>query len=116
MADKLMSLHITNSDYMKVPSYSYEALRKGITCLKCNSFSIYIKGEKCICEQCEYKEIISAAIMRAVREFQLLFPEKKVTTADIYDWCQMVKAKKTIRKVLMKNFEAVGENRWIYFK
>ncbi|MFA1819156.1 nuclease-related domain-containing protein [Virgibacillus oceani] len=116
LAEKLMSLHITNPNYKNIPSYCYEALHKGIFCQGCKAFSIYIKGEKCICEQCAYEEMTSSAIMRAVREFQLLFPAKKITAKIIQDWCQVFKTRRTIIKVLTQNFEVVGENRWIHYK
>src|SRR5690625_2595526 len=116
LADKLMSLHITNPRYNYIPPYSYEQLRKWIICKRCKSFSVYIKGEKCICEQCADEEMISAAVMRSVREFQLFFPEKKITTSIIRDWCQVVKTKRTIIKVLAQNFEVVGKNRWTHYR
>ncbi|GAB3801159.1 hypothetical protein GCM10028868_25840 [Virgibacillus kimchii] len=111
-----MSLHITDSRFMYTPSYSFEQLRKGITCKNCRSFSVYIKGEKCICEQCACEEMISNAIIRSVREFQLLFPEKKITTNIIREWCQIVKTNRTIIKVLAQHLEVVGKNRWVYYK
>ncbi|WP_373894196.1 nuclease-related domain-containing protein [Virgibacillus sp. CBA3643] len=118
LADKLISLHINDSPYKQLPSYSYDQLRKGITCLKCNSFSISLKGSKCICEQCGYMEAISTAVMRSVKEFQLLFPEQKITTNIIHDWCRVVKSKRTISSILAHNFrvESNNNNRWTYYR
>jgi len=116
MADKLASLHIRNSRYKQIPSYNYDTLRKGITCFKCKSFSLFIKGSNCICEKCTYKESISMVVLRSVNEFQLLFPQKKITTNIIHDWCQVVKSKKTVHSILSSNFKAKGEKRWMYFE
>jgi len=116
LAEKLKSLHITEPRYKQIPPYSYEQLRKGITCRKCNSFSINIKRLHSICKSCGYEETIPDAVMRTVKEFQLLFPEKKITARIIQDWCQAVKSRKTITAILAQNFNAEGENRWIYYE
>ncbi|WP_373894325.1 nuclease-related domain-containing protein [Virgibacillus sp. CBA3643] len=77
LADKLMSLHINESSFTQLPTYEYAQLRKGIICLKCNSFSIYVEGTKCVCERCGHKEIVDTAVKRAVREFNFYSQTKK---------------------------------------
>ncbi|MFA1818627.1 nuclease-related domain-containing protein [Virgibacillus oceani] len=115
LAEKLASLHMKNSPYKQIPSYSYDQLRKGIACLKCKSFSIFIKKSKCVCEKCLHEEKISDAVLRAVSEFKLLFPEQKITTNIIYDWCQVVKSKRTIINILSQNFKVVGKYRGTHY-
>ncbi|MBY7144962.1 NERD domain-containing protein [Virgibacillus sp. NKC19-3] len=115
LADQLLSLHIHDSPYKQLPIYSYDQLQKGVTCLKCNSFAISIKGSTCICEHCKSKEAISTAVMRAVKEFQLLFPEQKVTTNIIHDWCRVVKSKRTIIRILSQHLHVVRNHRWTYY-
>jgi hypothetical protein len=115
LAEKLASLHIKNSPYKQIPSYSYGQLQKGITCLKCKSFSIFIKKSKCVCEKCSHEEKISDAVLRAVSEFKLLFPEQKITTSIIYDWCQVVKSKRTIISILSQNFKVAGKHRGTHY-
>lgn len=116
IADLLMSLHITKSPFTKVPSYHYEDLNKGITCEKCDSFSVEVEGKKCKCRKCEHKESVSSAVLRAVKEYQILFSEQKITTNLIYDWCQVVPTKKWIRQILKKNYNLVGVHQWAYFE
>jgi translation initiation factor 2 beta subunit (eIF-2beta)/eIF-5 len=116
LAEKLISLHITNPLYKHIPSYSYEQLRKGVVCRRCNSYSLYIKWATCVCEECGSEESLSDAVLRTVKEFQLLFPGQKITTKTIYDWCQIVKTKRAISNILGQNFRVVGENRWIYYE
>lgn len=115
LADKLSSLHITDSPYKQIPAYSYDQLRKGITCKKCGSFSVYMNTSKCICKACGFEEKVTDSLMRSVREFQILFPEKRITTKDIKDWCQVIESMKIIRKILERNFKVVGDNRWTYY-
>ena len=116
LADKLISLHIKDSPYKQLPSYDYDQLRKGITCLQCNSFSISVEGQKCVCKECEHEEMVPTAVMRSVEEFKLLFPNQKITTNVIYDWCKVVKSKKRIKRILEKNFIIVGVHRWAFYQ
>ena len=102
LADKLISLHIIDSPFMQLPSYDYDQLRKGITCVECTSFSISVKGQNCICEECGHEEMVQAAVMRSVKEFKLSFLNQKITTNVIHDWCKVVNSKKRIRTILDK--------------
>ena len=97
IADKLISLHIEESPFKQLPSYDYDQLRKGITCLKCNSFYTFINGSNSVCNECGHEELLASAVMRSVREFKLLFPDRKVTTKGIYEWCKVVQSKKRIK-------------------
>lgn len=112
LADKLISLHIKNSPFSLLPSYDYDQLRKGITCQECQSFSISDEGQNCVCKECGHEEIVSASVMRSVKEFKLLFPNRKITTSVIHDWCKVVNSKKKIRRILGENFTIVGGRRW----
>lgn len=116
LAEKLLELHMEQSPFTHVPPYDYSQLKKGIICNHCRSLAIYIEGRQCICKRCAQKEPVSEAVMRSVREFQLLFPDKKVTTNRIYDWCRVVTSKKRIKRTLDKHMKKVGTNRWIYYK
>ncbi|WP_010677883.1 nuclease-related domain-containing protein [Bacillus timonensis] len=116
IANLLVSLHITKSPYSKIPIYHYEQFRKGITCKICDSFSLSIEGRKCKCQKCGYQELVETAVLRAVKEFQTLFPDQKITTNVIFDWCKVVQSKERIRYILSKNFTLVGVHQWSYFK
>jgi len=115
LADKLLSQHINKSPFTQLPSYEYDQLTKGITCCKCHSFSVYMEGRRCICRNCAQVEPVDATIMRSTREFQLLFPNRQVTTSAVHEWCRLVESKKVIQKVLDRNFQKNGVNRWTYY-
>ncbi|WP_318279652.1 hypothetical protein [Lentibacillus cibarius] len=85
LADKLVSLHIEEPPYKQLPSYTYEDLQKGITCSACKSFSTVIAGRRLVCKECAHEEMAAAAVVRAVEEFKLLFPEHKITTRRIHE-------------------------------
>ncbi|MFS0820529.1 nuclease-related domain-containing protein [Bacillus sp. 1P02SD] len=116
IADLLVSLHITKSPYSKIPSYHYEQLHKGITCKVCDSFSIVIEGRKCKCKKCGYSEVVADAVLRTVHEFMILFPDQKITTNVVYEWCGGNPTKRKIQKILKNNFKSVGVRQWTYYE
>jgi hypothetical protein len=77
--------------YSNLPTYRRDQLRKGITCAKCNSFSVTDVGKNCVCEECGHTEALSLAVMR-------------------------IDSKKQIRRILDKNFNMVGVRQWAYYK
>ncbi|MGY3717735.1 NERD domain-containing protein [Sutcliffiella cohnii] len=116
LADQLLAMHITDSPYQKLPIYKYEELLKGIICPKCHLNSMSVEKRTCVCRKCEYKEPVSNSIFRSVKEFKILFPNKKITTNKIHDWCQKAVSQKSIKHILSKNYQKVGTNRWTYYK
>ncbi|MCU9613048.1 NERD domain-containing protein [Caldibacillus lycopersici] len=116
LAQQLISLHQPNYPFTSIPSFNYEQVRKGITCVNCNSFSLLTKGWKCICSECGQEELISKAVIRSVEEFKLLFPTEKITTNAIHKWCKIVQSKQRIGYILGKHFKKVGNHRWSYYE
>lgn len=115
LANRLLSLHISKSPFSKVPEYKYEKLRKGNLCSKCLSFNLVVLNHNLVCLDCGCKESVSSAILRSVKEHMLLFPERKVTTAGISEWCGIFNTKKAIRKVLSANFKLVEHGRSSFY-
>ncbi|MRX74376.1 NERD domain-containing protein [Bacillus lacus] len=116
LANKLISLHLKDSPFAQLPLYNYEQLQKGITCGKCASLSTMIDGRMCICRECEHIEAAANAVMRSVNEFKFLFPDEKITTNIIHNWCKVVQSKKRIKRILEKNFKIVGVHQWSYYE
>lgn len=107
-ADKLLSLHLKESKNMKIPPYSFEQVGKGFLCGMCSSITTYLNGGFIICKKCGCMEEVDAAVLRAVDEFKFLFPNLLITTNIVHVWCGGVVSRKTIRRVLMKNFKLLG--------
>ncbi|WP_090767780.1 hypothetical protein [Bacillus sp. OK048] len=116
LADKMISDHIIEPPYPKLPPYEYHSLEKGLTCAICNSFFISCDDRKAKCDQCGFVEEVESAVVRSVGEFKLLFPNLKITTNIIHDWCRVVESRKTIRKFLKKNFKTVGYGQWAFYE
>ncbi|MBT2656987.1 NERD domain-containing protein [Bacillus sp. ISL-18] len=115
LAQQLISLHQTKNPFTQVPNYQYEQLKKELYCKFCRSFLVTIQNHLFVCEKCGGHEMVEDAILRNVREFQLLFPERKITTTNIYEWCNVDLSKKTFCRVLKKNFTAVGKTSDSYY-
>lgn len=116
LAKKLLSLHKDSSPFTQLPKYRFDELKKGITCLKCDSFSVTVDDQYCSCNRCGFKESIKDAVIRSVEEYVLLFPERKITTSAIYEWCKIIPSRKRITNILVKNYKKVGSRRWTYFE
>nr|WP_245983529.1 hypothetical protein [Ammoniphilus oxalaticus] len=116
LADLLISLHLAESPYRQLPTFEFTKLKKGITCAKCSDFSVRIIGKRVVCAECGHKESIDDAVMRSVNEFRLLFPEQKITTNVIHEWCKVIESKRRIQRVLSNNFKKIGFNRGTYYE
>ncbi|WP_254660840.1 nuclease-related domain-containing protein [Bacillus sp. FJAT-27225] len=115
MADKLCALHQTETRYDQLPTYTFEDLQPGMRCRKCGALSVTVVGKKGIC-QCGESEKVTDAIIRQVQEFQLLFPNEKITTKIIHAWCGEVFSKKRICNTLQRNFKRVGIDKLAYYE
>ncbi|WP_164214627.1 nuclease-related domain-containing protein [Virgibacillus sp. YIM 98842] len=116
LAEQLVALHQIESPYSKLPPYSYDQLQKGITCSECQNFAVKVDKRKCRCHVCGYSESVTNAVLRAIKEFQVLFPNNRITTNIIYDWCHIVETKYPIRRILADNFNVAGKNQWTYYE
>ena len=62
-----------------------------------------------MCEDCGCHEVIDHAVLRVVEEIKLLFPNIKITTNVVHEWCKVVESKKTIRRILKQNYSVEGK-------
>lgn len=116
LADKLVSLHTEESPYEALPAYDYPKVKKGFTCKVCHSFFIVAVGNKCVCRQCFHVEDVESTVLRHVKEFKLLFPDRKVTTNEIFEWCGGIDSKKRISRILGKHYKTKGAHQWTYYE
>lgn len=115
LAQNLLSLHQTKNPFTSVPEYQYDKLLKGMYCEACKSMLLSVKNNNFVCGKCGGHEKIERAILRSVSEFMVLFPERKITTQSIYEWCSADLSKKTFCRVLKKNYKALGTTRDTYY-
>lgn len=116
LADLLVSLHKTENPYVRLPKYHYENLEKGITCGSCHSFNVYVSKTKITCKNCGCEERVESAVLRNVEEFKILFPDIKITTSLVFEWCKVIDSTKMIRRILKKNFITIGNTKQSYYE
>ncbi|MBM4761676.1 nuclease-related domain-containing protein [Bacillus sp. B15-48] len=115
LAQKLLSLHQPKNPYIILPTYHYDKPKKGVYCKICQCFSVSIKKYHFVCGKCGENEKIRHAILRLIKEYHFLFPERKLTTQTIYEWCNTDLDKRTICRVLNSNFTKVGGSSNTYY-
>jgi hypothetical protein len=115
-ADQLVAAHKTKSRNTHLPHYEYAQLKKGITCAKCHSFLISVGERKIVCGDCGAEEDVESAVMRTVKEWILLFPERKITTNGVQEWCRVIECKKRINRILKRNFKIMGHGYSSYYE
>jgi hypothetical protein len=116
IAEKLVSLHQMDSSFIQVPAYNFDQVKKGITCKECGSFSMFVQGKKIVCGDCRCEEVVESAVLRMVDEIKLLFPDRKITTNLVHEWCVVVESKKRISRILERNFKRVGVRNWTFYE
>ena len=116
LAEKLISLHQIKNPYTILPNYDYDQLQKGIYCKTCQSFLVTIHNYSFVCKKCGGHEKVESAILRSIEEFKLLFPERKITSSNIHEWCNADLHQRTIARVLKKNYRMIGHTRDTYFE
>lgn len=115
LANQLLSMQVHESSYTKTPKYDYGQLQKGILCGACSSLSVNVYEYICVCNRCGFKEDFETAFLRSIEEFETLFPDKKITTNAIYDWCQPNCSRRSLQRLLAKHFRAKGGRRYTYY-
>ncbi|WP_139376854.1 nuclease-related domain-containing protein [Halobacillus salinus] len=116
LAEHLHSLHTPDTYTSDLPTYTFDSLQKGIHCLECATFSLVEEGHYFHCATCGSKEKFSSAVLRMIHELTTLFPDLKLTTPLVYEWCGEFGSHKRIRQLLLKHFTRKGQSKWTYFE
>lgn len=115
LTQKLVSHHREHSSNERLPQYEYEQLEKGMVCSCCQNFLTAITFHTLFCKNCHREINAETAVIENIAEFHLLFPERKITTKAIYEWCGRILPKKTIRRILAKNLTFVDRGGFSYY-
>ena len=115
LAEHLVKMHLPASPYEREICYSYKQLKKGILCPECSALMSRKKIPAVACVLCDYEETLDLAVIRSVNELKHLFPEMKITTSLVWEWCAIVESRKTIRRVLAQNFVYEGGKKQRYY-
>lgn len=103
------------STHTRLPKYTYEELQKGIVCEECSVFLRLDPLNLLVCNNCGRKEKLEPALLRSVRQYEVLFPDKRITVSAMLDWCNIISSRKIIRRILKKNLRLVQRGRYSYY-
>ncbi len=112
--EKLMRRRLVKSKYEQPIVVEYDTLAKGITC-QCGGWMKSTTQMKVMCETCGTDENNESAIMRMTEHFVSVFPDRKLTSAEIYNWVDGEISKRTITRILGRNFDSKGTTRGKHF-
>ena len=86
-ADKMMEENQEEAAFQrKLPSYTYDLLKKGLWCIECGSPDLSNTQRTISCRACGSKATVVDTVSRQIKDFKLLFPDSKVTSAAMFDW------------------------------
>lgn len=115
-AQRLMNAHLPISKYEQLPIYEYQQLRKGIFCHHCDYFMVIGNSSRQLtCKKCGKGEPVDSAIIRSVTEFDLLFPDEKITVERVNHWCNQIIPKSSIKRVFSKTLKIKGYGKGSYY-
>lgn len=114
LARKIESLHIDESPFIRLPEYSYSAIRKGVLCRDCRS-KMSGNWRNLICTNCSKVESTDSGVLRSVIEFHTLFPDTRITTPAILKWCEINISNKSMRNILRTYLKYHYRNNVSYF-
>ena len=115
LADLLISMDIGDYPFAQLPSYDFEQLEKGVISPCCWTFMKPLSRERLICPKSGLIEKVDSAVLRSVEEFRILFPDRKITTTEIYNWCKVIKSRRAIMRILLNNYQLCGKGRYSFF-
>lgn len=113
LAEMLTSQHAPSYPRKK-PKYSYSELNKGILCPECGTLLKNYSGYFHSCNKCGEKVNVKKAIQSSIEDFRTLFPEDKLTSSRIMDWCGSGNQKR-IYRILRNEHQMIGKNRGRYY-
>ncbi|MCD8510222.1 MAG: NERD domain-containing protein, partial [Bacillus sp. (in: Bacteria)] len=116
LADHLLTKCVSKKNFDTAPDYTYEGLKKGLFCGGCLSEMVGDSWYSVKCRKCGCEEKIDDAVLRAIEDYILLFPERPLTTVDIWDWCGGWMSDHIIRRILKTNFQVVGWGKYAIYK
>ncbi|WP_373470928.1 nuclease-related domain-containing protein [Carnobacterium alterfunditum] len=116
-ADKMMEENQEEAAFQrKLPSYTYDLLKKGLWCIECGSPDLSNTQRTISCRACGSKATVEDTVSRQIKDFKLLFPDSKVTSAAMFDWLGSTISTERIRKILLKNYKTCGATYGSYYE
>lgn len=113
LAEELVKRHITDYPSKRL-EYDYEKIEKGINCPVCGFLAKKYAGRSHVCGSCGEKMSIKKAISKSISDYHFLFPNEKITTKRLADWC-CADNKDRVYIVLKQEWQPVGSQSGRYY-
>lgn len=99
----------TKNDYLPVPmnQEKMSTVRKGISCMNCQSYSVINKKHKVVCKKCKNIEIREEAVVRSICEYGILNFKSHLTMKGLLDFFAGQLSRSYLTKIIKKHFEVV---------
>lgn len=115
LANLLIRRRKVKSNYERLPSYKMEELKKGIFCMNCSIELGRSNRNKFTCVHCQQAVTAIDVVLYSTAQYHLLFPEEKITTNNIFEWCGQHFSKNFVRKILANHLIAKSTGRHTHY-
>ena len=115
LAKQLLSQRVLRHRHETDFDYEFNSLKKGIVCFDCGGFMSRYSLYQLVCDKCNKTDYNEICALKNINEFEFLFPNKKITLNNIYNWCGEVLSIDVIRNVLRKNYRLLSRGKASYY-
>lgn len=103
LAEQLLQLNQTDYPIKNIPAYTFHTMKKGVACPRCESLETEINHNWLSCKKCQSKTPAQQEIQKAITDFRILFPNERLTTDQLYQWCGKKIKRDRLYRHLAKN-------------
>lgn len=96
-------------------NYSYESIKKSLFCNNDGGEIVLNNRTYYECQKCNEKTPIEVVVLQAIRDFQTLFPEMKLTISNLYDFTGGKISRYHYRKMLNSHYKRLGSGRSVHY-
>lgn len=115
LAEKLLDLDKRHTPYEKeLPTYDFQTMKKLLNCPVCGSQNVKLTQRSSCCGNCQHLSSLDSLCLSTIADLRSLFPDKKLTTALVYEWCGGRIGNKRVRQVLKRHFKQKGRTTLTY--
>lgn len=115
LTEKLLQQQMKTSSYSRYPKYDILECTRGLFCSYCHAKLKRLHRRKFVCTQCDKSVSLEKALMFAVAQFHLLFPDEKMKIKSLLDWCGNEVSDAILRRVLTDKLNVVPKSRYTYY-
>lgn len=112
---RLIQAHIVVNPYFKSAA-DFDAVKKGVCCRKCGSFSMNKLKFHYDCNHCGQIDTIHTLILKAIADYSILFSDRPLTRQNLLWFVGGEVSPRTISKMLIKYCDAMGNGKSRYYK